>query len=51
MLPFRRFTNLYYRNQTYTEANEAGGDLAYTHTIIKLKLFTYTSFYKPNRIL
>lgn len=46
MAPFRRFTNLYYRNQPYTDTTQGGIELAYTHTIIKLKLFTYASFYK-----
>jgi len=46
MSPFKRFTNLYYRNQPYTEKTGPNAGLAYTHTVIKLKLFTYAAYYK-----
>jgi hypothetical protein len=46
MSPFRRFTNLYYRNQPFIDLTGPNSGIAYTHTIVKLKLFTYAAFYK-----
>jgi hypothetical protein len=46
MSPFKRFTNLYYRNQQYIDLSDPDSSIAYTHTIVKLKLFTYAAFYK-----
>lgn len=46
MSPFKRFTNLYYRNQQYADLSDPDSRVAYTHTIVKLKLFTYAAFYK-----
>lgn len=45
MSPFRRFTKLYYRSHPYTNRDTIQSS-AYTNSILKLKLFTYASFYK-----
>lgn len=45
MGPFRRFTKLYYRNQPYAPTGKHK-HLNFSHTVLKLKLFEYASFYR-----
>ena len=45
MGPFRRFTKLYYRNQPYAPTGKYK-HLNHTHSVLKLKLFEYASFYR-----
>lgn len=49
--PFQRFSTLYYRNQPtklfgFDVEQETVSWIIYSHTILKIKLFTYLSFYK-----
>lgn len=45
MGPFKRFTKLYYKNHPYAPTGKHR-HLNYTHTVLKLKLFEYASFYR-----